>query len=110
MAVFSGWCGRKADDVVGFDLFHDLFKSECRDMMALVNDDLAVLGDEVLDFAGQSSPAARRNRLPLSPHSPHSRPDERFVRNLGSNGTAPTARVANPAILDRLQPHSTTVK
>jgi hypothetical protein len=70
-------------------------------MMALVNDDLAVLGDEVLDFAGQSSPAARRNRLPLSPHSP---------RNLGSNGTAPTARVAKPAILDRLQPHSTTVK
>jgi hypothetical protein len=51
MTVFSGWRRSEADDVPGLDLFHDLFKSECRDMMALVHDDLAVLGDEVLDFA-----------------------------------------------------------
>src|ERR1022692_2360809 len=37
MAVFSGWRRREGKDVPGLDLFHDLFKSECRDVMALVH-------------------------------------------------------------------------
>src|ERR1039457_3815417 len=51
MAVFSGWRRREADDVLGLDLLHDLITSECRDVMALVHDNLAVLGNEILDFA-----------------------------------------------------------
>src|ERR1022692_816166 len=50
MAVFSGRRRREANDVPGLDLLHDLFKSECRDVMALVHDDMAILGDEILDF------------------------------------------------------------
>lgn len=51
VAVFSGWRRREPDNVPGLDLLHDLFESECRDVMALVHDNLAVLGDEILDFA-----------------------------------------------------------
>jgi len=51
VAIFSGWRRREPDDVPGLDLPHDLFKGKRRDVMALVYDDLALLGDEILDFA-----------------------------------------------------------
>ena len=40
---------RQAEDVPSLYLLHHLLKSECRQMVALINNDLPVLGDEVFD-------------------------------------------------------------
>jgi hypothetical protein len=51
MAVLSSWSRRQPDHVLGLNLVHDLFKADCRKMVALVHDQMPVLGNEILDFS-----------------------------------------------------------
>jgi len=50
MAIFSSRRSRQAGNIFGFDLPHDLLEAERRNMVAFINDDVAVLSDEVLHF------------------------------------------------------------
>src|SRR6266545_4428772 len=51
MTILPGWRSGQTRDISSLDLPHDLFEAESGNVMALVNDDLAVLDHIVLYFA-----------------------------------------------------------
>ena len=56
MTVFSGWRRRQPYNVLGLHLPHNLLECERRDVVALINNYLAVLDDKILHlfFAAQA--------------------------------------------------------
>ena len=49
VSIFALRGRRQAEDVLRLYLLHHLLKRECRQMVAFINNDLPVLGDEVFD-------------------------------------------------------------
>jgi hypothetical protein len=49
VSIFALRRCRQAEDVPRLYLLHHLLKSECRQMVAFINNDLPVFGDEVFD-------------------------------------------------------------
>ncbi len=50
MTVLPGWRRRETDDVECLDLAHHLLECDSRKVMALVDNHVAVIGDEILDL------------------------------------------------------------
>jgi hypothetical protein len=61
MAVLSNRCGGKSQHVPCFDLAHDLIERESGQMMALIDNYLAVICYEVLHFAFALETLNQRN-------------------------------------------------
>jgi hypothetical protein len=50
-AVLSGWRGGHSQDVFCFDLAKNALECKSREMMAFVDDDVAVLGYKIMNYA-----------------------------------------------------------
>ena len=50
VSVFSRWRGRQSHNIPSFYLLHHLLKRERGDVMTFINNDLTILGDEVLNL------------------------------------------------------------
>ena len=67
VTVFSRRRRSKTNDILSLHLLHNLLESERRDMVALVDDHMAILGDKVLHFL---FPVQALNDCNIHPSSP----------------------------------------
>jgi hypothetical protein len=50
VSVLPVRCSRQAQDVLSFDLAKHTLESESREMVALVNNDVAILGPKIMNY------------------------------------------------------------